>query len=162
MVNGKVSNTLSIKAKLLNGDSIQKALVEAFEQWAAVDINQDHWREQFLERGWPYSGKTKRKNPSAPIREAESPRDIYDFGRLYESGVQSFELQMDAGTLRASWHWDAKNASGKEYAWYVHYGKGTNTTARPFTDDISIPASFFYKAPGMALLRRITVGIEAL
>lgn len=158
----RINNTVSLKAKLINDAAIEKALTKAFEQWATEDINGKHWEDQFLKREWPYAGVTKRKNPSAPVREAEDPRDIYDFGKLYESGKDSFELVVSGGLARASWHWDAKNSSGKEYAWYVHYGKGTNVTARPFTDDIAIPASFFFKEPGMALLRRVSLAIDSL
>jgi hypothetical protein len=157
-----MKNSLKIKAKLINGASIEKALTKAFEEWATEDINKTHWRMQFLERDWPYAGDTKRQNPGAPIRDAGNPRDIYDFGRLYESGVQSFELGATGSVLRASWHWDATNGSGKEYASYVHYGTGTNITARPFTDDIAIPTTFLYKAPGIALKRRVAIAIGAL
>lgn len=164
----RISNKLSISAKLINGRAVEDALVKAFEQWAAVDINDVHWREQFSEVKWSYQGAegegriTKRKNPSAPIREASSPRDIYDFGKLYESGVNSFELTIAASIARASWHWNATNDSGREYATYVHEGRGTNLEARRFTDDISIPSSFFLKQPGMAWISRVTNAIESL
>jgi len=159
---GKIINKLSISAKLINAESIEKVLIKAFEQWAKDDINEQHWKEQFIDREWPYDGETKRENPRAFIREADSPRDIYDWGRLYQSGIDSFQLEVNGGLLRASWHWDAKNSSGQEYAWYVHYGKGTNATARPFTDDIAIPSSFFFKDPGLALQRRIFIAIGSL
>lgn len=157
-----IKNKLSLSASLHNGDAITKALSEAFVQWAEEDINETHWREQFLEREWTYDGKTRRKNPSAPVRDAGNPRDIYDFGQLYESGVKSFSLASIGAGMRASWHWDAKNSSGQEYAWYVHEGQGTNKNARKFTDDISIAASFFLKKPGMALERRLALALEGL
>lgn len=149
-------------AKLINTQGIEEALVTAFSQWATEDINDTHWREQFTEARWDYDGKTRRKNPKAPIRDADSPRDIYDFGRLYKSGVDSFALVSDGAVVNASWHWDAKNSSGREYASYVHNGTGTNRTAREFTDDISIPSSFFLKKPGMALKNRITDALSRL
>jgi hypothetical protein len=156
------SNNLSLTAKLLNSDAIVSAITSAFIQWAEEDVNDIHWREQFLERMWDYAGKTIRENPNARIKNAGEKRDIYDFGALYKSGVESFTLINSTGQLRASWHWDAKNSSGKEYAGYVHYGKGTNKTARPFTDDISIPSSFFLKKPGMALLARVSYAMSVL
>jgi len=157
-----IKNKLSLSASLHNGDAIIKALSEAFVKWAEEDINETHWREQFLEREWTYDGETRRKNPSAPVRDAGNPRDIYDFGQLYESGVKSFSLASIGAGMRASWHWDAKNSSGQEYAWYVHEGRGTNKNARKFTDDISIAASFFLKKPGMALERRLALALEGL
>lgn len=157
-----IKNNLSLSASFSNEDAIVKALSDAFVQWAEEDINEIHWREQFLERDWRYDGETKRKNPSAPVRDAANPRDIYDFGTLYESGVNSFSLTSIGAGMRASWHWDAKNSSGREYAWYVHEGLGTNKNARKFTDDISIAASFFLKKPGMALQRRVVLALESL
>lgn len=157
-----IINSLKIKASLMNASSIEKALANAFTQWAEEDINDTHWREQFLEREWKYDGETRRRNPTAPVRDAGNPRDIYDFGKLYESGVNSFSLTTGPSGIRASWHWDAQNSSGKEYAWYVHYGEGTNKTARPFTDDISIASSFFVKKPGLALVQRVATAVGAL
>jgi hypothetical protein len=157
-----IKNKLSLSASFGNEDAIIKALSDAFTQWAEEDINETHWREQFLEREWKYDGKTKRKNPSAPVRDADNPRDIYDFGKLYESGVESFSLASTGAGIRASWHWDAKNSSGREYAWYVHEGQGTNKDARKFTDDIAIAASFFLKKPGMALQRRVALSLNGL
>jgi hypothetical protein len=157
-----IKNKLSLSASFNNEDAIVKALSDAFTQWAEEDINETHWREQFLEREWKYDGKTKRKNPSAPVRDADNPRDIYDFGKLYESGVKSFLLASTGAGIRASWHWDAKNSSGSEYAWYVHEGRGTNKDARKFTDDIAIAASFFLKKPGMALQRRVALSLNGL
>lgn len=154
-------------AKLINTAKIEQALVVAFSQWATEDVNDTHWREQFTEVKWKYERegreeKTRRGNPSAPIRDAGNPRDIYDFGLLYQSGVDSFTLVANAAIVNASWHWDAKNSSGREYASYVHNGTGTNRTARPFTDDISIPSSFFAKKPGMALKNRIADALSRL
>jgi len=147
-------------AILLNAQAIEKSLVEAFSEWASIDVNQTHWREQFTDMSkWDYNGETKRKSGGPPVG---SPRDIYDLGRLYESGVNSFSLNRNGGVLEASWHWDAKNTNGIEYASYVHEGTGTNKTARKFTDDVAVASSFFLKAPGMALKLRVSQALAAL
>lgn len=140
-----------VNATLLNSKKLEQALVTAFEQWATEDINDAHWDDQFKDDRWKYQGETRRKNGEV----VTSPRDIYDLGSLYESGVNSFTLAPSSNGMDARWHWDAKNSSGREYAWYVHEGLSTNQTPRPFTDDISIPSSFFRKAPGMALVGRM-------
>lgn len=145
-------------AKIINQQLIEKALLDAFSQWAEDDINDAHWDDQFKEDKWKYGNITKRKNGE----EVGSPRDIYDLGDLYRSGVESFTLTIEANRARANWHWDAKNQSGEEYAWYVHEGRGTNVTARPFTDDISIPSSFFFKAPGRALQLRVQQHLDSI
>ena len=146
-------------ATLRNQQTIIDALVKAFALWAAEDINEAHWEEQFRDMSlWDYDGGTRRDNGAY----VESPRDIYDLGALYKSGVDSFTLQDNGGLITAKWHWDAKNASGREYARYVHDGTGTNKTARPFTDDISLISSFFLNAPGMAFRLRIKQAVESL
>ena len=148
-----------VSAKINNSAALEKALVDAFRKWAKEDINEAHWDDQFKDMGkWQYDNETKRKNGEV----VNSPRDIYDYGLLYESGVQSFKINESTTEIEASWHWDAKNSSGQEYAWYVHYGNVTNVTARPFTDDIAIPSSFFYKGPGKALVRRIGAELKTL
>jgi hypothetical protein len=148
-----------VGAKFNNSASLEKALANAFKKWAKEDINEAHWDDQFKDMGrWQYNNETKRKNGEV----VGSPRDIYDYGELYRSGVESFRINESPEMVEAAWHWDAKNSSGQEYAWYVHYGKGTNVNARPFTDDISIPSSFFYKGPGKALVRRIRAELTAL
>ena len=145
-------------ARIIGGDNIERALVDAFETWASEDINDAHWQDQFKEEKWKYDGVTERKNGLV----VTSPRDIYDIGELYKSGVDSFRLTKGANGAQASWHWDATNNSGNEYAWYVHEGIGSNATARPFTDDISIAASFFRKAVGKALKLRTAQALERL
>jgi hypothetical protein len=148
-----------VSAKIKNSVALEKALVDAFKKWAKEDINEAHWDDRFKDMGkWQYDNETKRKNGEV----VNSPRDIYDYGLLYESGVQSFKINESATAVEANWHWDAKNSSGQEYAWYVHYGKSTNVTARPFTDDIAIPSSFFHKGPGKALVRRIGAELKIL
>jgi hypothetical protein len=140
-----------VGAKITNAQVIEKALLDAFEEWAAEDINDAHWDDQFREDRWNYDGVTERRNGLV----VTSPRDIYDIGELYRSGIESFTMERSSNMATAKWHWDATNASGREYAWYVHEGLGTNATPRPFTDDISIAASFFRKAPGRALNLRV-------
>lgn len=147
-----------VNATVINAKAIETALITAFETWAEEDINDAHWDDQFRDDRWTYGGETRRKNGEV----VTSPRDIYDLGLLYESGVESFTTVRDDNGASANWHWDAKNSSGKEYAWYVHEGLGTNQTARPFTDDISIPSSFFRKAPGMALIRQAQMALDKI
>jgi len=145
-------------AKLINAKTIENALVQAFVIWAAEDINETHWKQQFQEMSrWGYDGETMRSNGAVG-----SPRDIYDLGHLYQSGVDSFTMEADSNLITAKWHWDAKNASGREYATYVHNGTGTNKTARPFTDDVSLLSSFFLNAPGVAFRLRIKQAIASL
>ena len=147
-----------VGVKLIGQNLIEQALIDAFELWASEDINDAHWQDQFQEEKWKYDGATERKNGLV----VTSPRDIYDLGELYQSGINSFRFTRSADTAQASWHWNATNNSGNEYAWYVHEGIGSNVTARPFTDDISIPSSFFRKAPGMALKSRIAQALGRL
>ena len=149
---------LKVKATLRNQQAITDALSKAFALWAAEDINETHWKQQFQEMSrWDYDGGTQRDKAYVT-----SPRDIYDLGHLYQSGVDSFTLQENGGLITAKWHWDAKNESGREYATYVHNGTGTNKTARPFTDDVSLMSSFFLNAPGVAFRLRIKQAIASL
>lgn len=150
---------MAISAKIIGQALIERALVNAFEQWANEDVNDKHWKYQFQDRLWTYPNVTTRKNTDVV---GPGPRDIYDLGNLYESGVNSFRLESSPNGAVASWHWDAKNSSGEEYAWYVHEGEGTNIAARKFTDDISIEASFFLKTPGMNLLGRVKQHLKTL
>ena len=125
-------------AQLINGHLIENALLKAFETWAEEDIDDQYMAGQFLDPGrWPYDAPvdgTERKSGEVVF----SPRNIYDLGDLYKSGRQSFRV--DGGV--ASWTWDAVNAQGGTYAWYVHEGLGTNTSPRPWTDDLAIPSKF--------------------
>ena len=144
-----------VGAKITNRQKLEKAIVQAFEQWAEKDINEDHWRYQFLERQWNYdfdpAKPTRRENTSKYPGLITSPRNIEDWGDLYQSGLDSYRFSASTNRAEAHWHWEAVNRSGKEYAYYVHNGQGTNRSARPFTDDISIPSSFWQKEPGQAL-----------
>jgi len=55
-------------------------------------------------------------------------------GELYRSGRDSFDTEKTANGISASWNWDAKNSSGRGYAWYVHEGLSTNLEPRQWTD----------------------------
>jgi hypothetical protein len=147
-------------AKLINAKTIENALVQAFETWVKEDINDAHWDDQFKNMArWDYDNETRRKNGEV----ISTPRrDIYDLGLLYQSGIDSSVIENTGAMVTANWHWDATNASGKEYATYVHDGLGTNVTARPFTDDISVASSFFLKAPGKAFKLRVSKAMAAL
>lgn len=129
-------------ATVSNAKILEAQLVEAFAQWAREDVN-EYFKEQFTEPVWPYSRTTTRKNPSAPIKEAGSPRDIFDYGDLYESGRESFTITQGGVDITASWHWDAQNSSGRPYAYYVHEGEGTNYgNPRRWTDVFAVKAKF--------------------
>ena len=147
-------------AKLVNAKTIENALIQAFETWVKEDINDAHWDDQFKNMArWDYDNETRRKNGEV----ISTPRrDIYDLGFLYQSGIDSSVIENTGAMVTANWHWDATNASGKEYATYVHDGLGTNVTARPFTDDISVASSFFLKAPGKAFKLRVSKAMAAL
>jgi hypothetical protein len=151
-----------VGAKLINAETIENALVQAFEIWVEEDINKKHWDEQFKNMSkWDYDlgdKPTVRKNGDV----VDSPRDIYDLGLLYQSGIDSSVVENTGTMVTANWHWDAKNTSKKEYAIYVHEGRGSNTTARPFTDDISVASSFFLKAPGINFRLRVSKAMAAL
>ena len=151
-----------VNAKVTNAQKLESAIITAFKQWADKDINEDHWRYQFLERKWFYDGVTRRENRDKYPDFIESPRNIEDWGDLYQSGVDSYEFSLIGGGAKAYWHWDATNRSGQEYAWYVHEGEGTNRSARPFTDDISIASSFWQKEPGQALKMQMETAFARL
>jgi hypothetical protein len=147
-----------ISARIIGAKQIEKALLDAFEVWAEEDINDAHWDDQFRDMDeWEWPGETRRKNGEV----VDSPRDIYDLGDLYKSGVESFRVYRGENGAEANWHWDAVNTSGEEYAWYVHEGTRF-MPGRPFTDDISIPSSFFRKAPGKALQLRVQEELNKL
>lgn len=116
-------------ATLVNAGQFEQKLVKAFETWARFDVN-DYFRDQFLEDKWQYEGETERKNGEV----VTSPRNIFDLGELYRSGRDSFNLARGGNDASASWNWDAKNSSGRGYAWYVHEGLSTNLSPRQWTD----------------------------
>lgn len=146
-------------ARIIGGEQIEKALLEAFERWTKADINYTFWSDQFKDEKWDHSPLTIRANGS----QAESPRDIYDLGELYRSGIKSYRYESSSDSATASWYWDAKNRSGEEYAWYVHEGLGTNEPyERRFTDDVSDMAFSFRLPIGRALLSRVSVALAGL
>lgn len=140
-------------ARIVGGASIEKALLNAFEQWVKEDVDEDYMTEQFFENKWPYPGPpTQRKSGTI----AGNPRDIVDTAALYESGKNSFRYQEGPNGASADWHWDAKNSSGEEYAWYVHEGQGPYArVARPWTDELAAPNLFDQSTIKQQLVSRI-------
>lgn len=114
---------------IINAAALEAKLTKAFEAWSRFDVN-DYFRDQFLDDKWSYPGETKRKNGDV----VTSPRDIYDLGDLYKSGRDGFKIEQGGVDITASWNWDAKNSSGRGYAWYVHEGLSTNLEPRQWTD----------------------------
>ena len=148
-----------VGAKIVGGQFWERKLQAAFEAWAEEDVNDKYWKEQFTTEVWGYPGPTKRKNPNALVRDAYSPRDIYDYGRLYDSGVESFTLASSSSQVTASWNWDARNSTGKLYAYYVHEGKGGNLAPRRWTDDLVSPSLFLSNRLSKQLERRIIAAL---
>lgn len=118
-----------VGGEFINPDRIVNKLTKAFETWARFDVN-DYFRDQFLEDKWPYDGETERKNGET----VGNPRNIFDLGELYRSGRDSFSISQGGKDVTAAWDWDAKNSSGRGYAWYVHEGLSTNLAPRQWTD----------------------------
>ena len=118
-----------VGGEFINPGNIEKKLIKAFETWTRFDVN-DYFRDQFLEDRWNYDGETERKSGEV----ATSPRNIFDLGDLYRSGRDSFSISQGGVDITASWDWDAKNSSGRGYAWYVHEGLSTNLSPRQWTD----------------------------
>jgi hypothetical protein len=114
---------------IINGKILEQKLAQAFETWARFDAN-DYFRGQFTEDKWNYPGETERKSGEL----ARDPRNIFDLGDLYRSGRDSFKITQGSIDITASWDWDAKNSSGRGYAWYVHEGLSTNLAPRQWTD----------------------------
>jgi hypothetical protein len=114
---------------IVNAKTLEAKLAKAFEAWTRFDVN-DYFRGEFLEDKWPYNGETERKNGEV----VTSPRNIFDLGDLYRSGRDSFSISQGGVDITASWDWNAKNSSGRGYAWYVHEGLGTNLSPRQWTD----------------------------
>jgi hypothetical protein len=141
---------------------IEQALLNAFEDWTSDEINGQFWEQEFKRPDWQYDGTTTRENPAAFIKEAGTLRDIYDYGFLMKSGIKSYNYQSYPNGASANWHWDAKNRSGKEYAYYVHEGEYTNQTARPFTDKVSDAKFSFMSDIGLNLLDRVQAKLTAL
>lgn len=143
-----------------NPERLVAKLVEAFKDWTEQDINDDYWREQFTTPKWKYEGEpTRRRNPAALIKDARNPRDIYDYGNLYESGRESYKFSVLPNVAEANWRWDATNEQGDYYAYYVHEGLGTNAEPRKWTEELAVAAKFDNSAPQKALLRRIKAAL---
>jgi hypothetical protein len=85
-------------------------------------------------------------------------------GKLYESGIKSYNFTAGTGGAEANWHWDAKNnaKTPEEYAWYVHEGRGSNVRGRPFTDQVSDAKFSFMGDIGLNLLDRVQAKLTAL
>jgi len=118
-----------VGGSLNNPERLVQKLEKAFETWARFEVN-DYFRDQFTEEKWSYPGETERKSGEI----ARDPRNIFDLGDLHRSGRDSFETEKTANSINASWNWDAKNSSGRGYAWYVHEGLSTNLEPRQWTD----------------------------
>jgi len=121
-------------AKITGTKDLEKALLDAFQVWTEEDVNGQYWREKFEEQ-YPYEGPpTLRKNGEV----VGDPRNILDTEKLYDSGVESYEYSSDANKGQANWHWNAKNSSGEEYAWFVHEGQGPySRKPRRWTDQLA-------------------------
>ena len=140
---------------LINPKSIEAALVKAFREWADEDVNDKFFSGQFIDRQWSYPGPETIRKARGP---AGNPRDIYDTGALFESGQESFTLRGGVNGVSANWHWDAKNSSGQEYAFYVHEGKGPHSRVpRKWTDDLVIPSLFEVSEAKADLYARIAI-----
>jgi hypothetical protein len=150
-----------VSAKIIGAGRIEKAILQAFEEWTEKEINGKHWDAQFGDKKWDYESVTFRKNRETVGPE---PRDIYDLGRLYESGVKSYNFTAGSSGAEANWHWDAKNnaKTPQEYAWYVHEGEGSNVRGRPFTDQVSDAKFSFMNDVGLNLLDRVQAALTAL
>jgi hypothetical protein len=145
-----------VGAKLIGINLLEKKLRAAFETWASEDIDDAYWDDQFKDDRWIYPNETRRKNGEV----VTSPRNIYDLGELYDSGRESFKITQGAMDITASWNWNAKNSSGRAYAWYVHEGLGTNITPRPWTDELQVPSKFEASSVRLALRRRIKTAFQ--
>ena len=154
----------AINARITGAKQIEQALINAFEDWTKDDINGKFWEKEFKRVDWKYDGTTTRENPAAFIKEARELRDIYDYGELMNSGIESYSYQSSPQGASANWHWDAKNRSGEEYAHYVHEGEGTNRSARGFTDRVSDAKFSFMDADGIGadLEIRVQAALNAL
>ena len=142
-------------ASLFKPEELEAQLVNAFEQWADEDLNDEYMSEQFLTSKWSYDTDTIRKNGR---RVGPEPRDIYDLGNLFRSGQRSFQIRRSATEVVASWHWNATNSSGEEYAWFIHEGEGPHSLEpRRRTDEIAVPYLFYSSPTKRALEANITL-----
>lgn len=148
-------SAIIVGGEFINPDRVVNKLAQAFENWAENDVN-DYFRDRFLEDNWPYDGETVRKNGET----VTSPRNIFDLGDLYRSGRNSFSITQGSVNIAASWNWDAKNSSGRGYAWYVHEGLGTNLTPRQWTDIFQQQALFDRSQVSKELKMRIRTALS--
>lgn len=145
---------------ILNSGSIEAALVKAFKTWADEDINDKFFSEQFMTKKWKYPLPSTVRKSGPP---AGNPRDIHDTGALFKSGQESFSLQENANGVSANWYWNAKNASGEEYAFYVHEGEGPHArVARKWTDELVVPSEFERSEAKQDLIARIRSALSSL
>lgn len=140
---------------IINAKNLEDKLTKAFETWARFDVN-DYFRAQFIEDKWPYDGETERKSGET----VGSPRNIFDLGDLYRSGRDSFSITQGGVDITASWDWDAKNSSGRGYAWYVHEGLSTNLSPRKWTDVFQQKDLFGSSAVSRELKMRISTAFS--
>jgi hypothetical protein len=119
-----------VGGNIINARLLEQKLAQAFETWAKEDVDDGYFEDQFKDDKWNYPGYTRRKSGE----NAGTVRNIYDLGELYQSGKDSFKITQGANDITASWNWDAKNDSGRGYAWYVHEGLSTNLEPRQWTD----------------------------
>jgi len=142
-----------------NPERLTNALAQAFQAWAEDDINGAYWDDQFRDMGlWQYDRETRRKNGEI----VGSPRDIYDTGALYESGIESLRINSSSNEISANWNWNARNSSGQAYARYVHEGEGTNYgNPRPWTDELVFPQKFDNSVVKKALLNKIKTALRS-
>jgi hypothetical protein len=147
-------------AKILNGKTLERKLVAAFDTWARKDINgtsrngeDSYWYDQFQDMSkWDYGRETTRKNRDV----VESPRDIYDLGELFRSGRKTFDVVIGSSTVEASWNWNATGSSGYHYAHDVHEGQGTSGGwPRRWTEEIAMPLKFQSSILKQALMARV-------
>ncbi len=147
-------------ARIVNAAQVEQALLAAFEEWVEEDVNDKYWREQFFSKKWKYNNVTIRKNGDTA---GPGPRAIVDLQNLYKSGIESLKLEIGRDGAEARWHWDAKNSSGEEYAWYVHEGEGPHSvTPRKWTDELSDEWLFGYSAIKRDLMDAIERHLNAV
>jgi len=140
-----------VGAKVVGIKLLEAKLQAAFETWTRFEVN-DYFQDQFNTEKWGYPGVTFRKNRSTVGPE---PRNIFDLGDLYRSGRDSFKITQGLNDVTASWDWDAKNAAGQPYAYYVHEGEGTNLAPRRWTDPLMSPDMFINSNLSKSLKKRI-------
>ncbi len=140
-------------ARMVGGESWERALLIAFQKWTEKDVNEQYWREKF-EDEYKYEGPITIRKKKPP---AGNPRDILDTEELYKSGVKSYDYSADGDGARADWHWDAENSSDEQYAWFVHEGQGPHSREpRRWTDELASE----YLFEGSEIERRLLNRIE--